>query len=848
MLDTRSPLPIGTHLCIQAKDSTMNFVIEEVIGCGGSCIVYRAQNISGICDNEGIRRQIIKEFYPTAIDSIIRKGNCLEVPECTRSLFEDLEKKFCEGISKYVKYYEIDDNHANARPFWYGKANGTSYAVSDPNDGATLVDFDKKNLALSAITQIMYSICTAIQKFHDNNLLYLDCKPENIYLRSVDNQYHVQLFDFDTVIAISDIKEKKCSYPSYSKGWAPIEQRDWLINEIGRETDIYSIGAVFFYLLTGRKPSDRDIKKIDKNQFPLRIWSSALEHASDSVLQISQRILKNTLQTSSSARYRDISILKENFQQLISLTLGNSAENQPIYAELGKIHNRVSDTNSRLSSIEENIDALKDRLPEGTDAPKQSEPSQVKGRRHPNILAITAFLIAIAAAFILIISQRSSSGITSYGISDEVLNEHLLLQLSNASHQYEMGLQNWRRLDYPRADRDIREARDEISTQKSQSELDVASINNSLGCLYLDMGKYQEAYDYLNAAYVTFQAELGDSSVEARAVRLSIAKYDYYTGNFERALAETQNILDSSNTDTEKVIVAGTSHLRAMVFDAQGNYEAALALYENVLDMYGDISENGMLAKHLANYANDPKLSQDEKDYYTNAIRWIILTYNHISQVNLHKGDYQAAYEAAQTGLDLSLNNIYIGRRNLTTSKLYMSTASAEAKLGLLDNGLDDIDLAMRIQQNLFDFQAVYPGLVEVYDIYGNISEEKGMLEHSLQYNNSAITIDLNTLGDNHPDTAAAYAALGNYYLRQNEFELSIESLEFAIEIRKNILAENHPDTAAMYYSLAIAQQNTDKPDTAYSNLLNASNICDKCEVSQQLGKDISDALATFKD
>lgn len=67
-----------------------------------------------------------------------------------------------------------------------------------------------------------------------------------------------------------------------------------------------------------------------------------------------------------------------------------------------------------------------------------------------------------------------------------------MLQLSNANHQYEMGLQNWRHLDYPRADRDIREARDEISTQKSQSELDVASINNSFGCLYLDMGKYQE--------------------------------------------------------------------------------------------------------------------------------------------------------------------------------------------------------------------------------------------------------------------------------------------------------------------------------------------------------------------
>ena len=346
------------------------------------------------------------------------------------------------------------------------------------------------------------------------------------------------------------------------------------------------------------------------------------------------------------------------------------------------------------------------------------------------------------------------------------------------------------------------------------------------------MGKYQEAYDYLNAAYVTFQDKLGDSSIEARAVRLSIAKYDYYTGNIERALTETQNILDSSNTDTEKVIVVGTSHLRAMIFDAQGNYKDALTLYENVLELYEDILEDGTLAKHLSNYANDPKLNQTEKDYYTNAIRWIALTYDHISQVNLHKGDYEAAFKAAQFGLEMSLNNIYIGRRNLTTSKLYMSLSRAEAHLGSLDDGLDDIDLAMRIQQNLFDFQEVYPGLVEVYSIYGQLLEEKDAPEQALQYYTNAITLSLSSFGDNHPETAGAYAALGNYHLRQNEFTLSIEALEKAIEIRRNILAENHPDTAAMYYSLVTAQQNAGMVDAAHSNLLKADNICKKWDIS----------------
>ena len=133
--------------------------------------------------------------------------------------------------------------------------------------------------------------------------------------------------------------------------------------------------------------------------------------------------------------------------------------------------------------------------------------------------------------------------------------------------------------------------------------------------------------------------------------------------------------------------------------------------------MYSSISVDGKMQKQLANYANDPKLSQNEKDYYTNAVKWIVLTYNNIAMVNNHKGDAEAAIIAANTGLELSLSNIYIGRRNLTTSKLYMDLAIAQGLSGNIKGALDNIDLAMRIQRNLFDFEDVFPGLVHIYDL-----------------------------------------------------------------------------------------------------------------------------------
>ena len=92
MFDTRSPLPKGAIIHIQAEDTSIPFVIEDVIGCGGSCIVYRSKNESGICDNKFSRTQIIKEFYPLSIHSIVRNGYNLDVPECDCAQFAELEE------------------------------------------------------------------------------------------------------------------------------------------------------------------------------------------------------------------------------------------------------------------------------------------------------------------------------------------------------------------------------------------------------------------------------------------------------------------------------------------------------------------------------------------------------------------------------------------------------------------------------------------------------------------------------------------------------------------------------------------------------------------------------------
>ena len=423
-----------------------------------------------------------------------------------------------------------------------------------------------------------------------------------------------------------------------------------------------------------------------------------------------------------------------------------------------------------------------------------------------------------------------------------VSDKYILLKLANANHQYEVGIENWKRLDYIRAERDFLAVCKEKSSESSQADVELAKINNSLGCLYLDMGRYNEAYDFLNSAFVTFRNHYGENSLEARAVRASIAQYYYFTGKSDEALRETQHILDKSDVKNERVVIASTMHLRAMIFDAQGHYDDALSLYNEVLDMYSNISVNGVLSEQLANYANDPNLNQDQKEYYTNSIRWIILTYNNISSVNIHKGDYQEAIKAANTGIEMSLSNVYIGKRNITTSKLYMNKAIAEGKCSDANQALEDVDLAMRIQRNLFDFKDIYPGLVTVYDVYGDLLLFSNRDKEAKEYYLNAVTLAENSFGENHPITAEAYFSLGKYY-SAIDLNKSIESLKKAIEIRKNILSENHPDTAKMYFELAITQRKNGNEEDATYSLNKAKDICDKWKVKGELRSKINEAV-----
>ncbi|MEX0817992.1 MAG: serine/threonine-protein kinase, partial [Pirellulaceae bacterium] len=120
-------------------------------------------------------------------------------------------------------------------------------------DGASLSELVKdRPLAPREAAKITRQVADAIQYAHDHRVIHRDLKPGNI-LMTADGQPRVTDFGLaKTVEGDSDLTAtgQVLGTPSYM----PPEQAAGRIEAIGPRSDIYSLGAVLYCLLTGRPP------------------------------------------------------------------------------------------------------------------------------------------------------------------------------------------------------------------------------------------------------------------------------------------------------------------------------------------------------------------------------------------------------------------------------------------------------------------------------------------------------------------------------------------------------------------------------------------------------------------
>lgn len=223
----------------------------------------------------------IKEFFMKDFCNRSTDDSSVRVPSLgSAEMVDRYRRKFLLEARRMFKL-----NHRNiVRVFNVFEENGTAYYVMEYLPGGSLSDRINSSglsepLALGCIRQI----CDSLSYIHSEKILHLDIKPSNILFRKKDE---VVLIDFGISKHYDDADGSQTSSTpvGISRGYAPLEQyKSGGVAQFTPATDIYSLGATLFKLLTGLTPPDADeVNEEGLSGIPSSVSAStraAVEHA-----------------------------------------------------------------------------------------------------------------------------------------------------------------------------------------------------------------------------------------------------------------------------------------------------------------------------------------------------------------------------------------------------------------------------------------------------------------------------------------------------------------------------------------------------------------------------------------
>lgn len=201
--------------------------IEEFLGEGGIAYNYKAVMLTPpyvrVVLKQTKRRQVLNEEISDDRFQMEREYR----------LLQELNHP---GIPQVFDMFEVDN---------------VVYFAREYRDGELLEDLIKTGMETADTEQISWQLMDIISYLHQFDIIYRDLKPSNVL---VDKRGRAFLFDFGTARFHSPHKEKD-TIALGTPGFAAPEQ--YGKNQTDARADIYSFGALLYYMLTGDNPEKR---------------------------------------------------------------------------------------------------------------------------------------------------------------------------------------------------------------------------------------------------------------------------------------------------------------------------------------------------------------------------------------------------------------------------------------------------------------------------------------------------------------------------------------------------------------------------------------------------------------
>lgn len=289
-----------------------------------------------------------------------------------------------------------------------GEDDGTYYIVMEFVDGKTLKQLLKKRgtLTLSEAIDIMSQLTDGMAHAHDSYIIHRDLKPQNIMIKD-DGQ--IKITDFGIAMALNSTQLTQTNSVMGSVHYLPPEQASGKGCTI--KSDIYSMGIIFYELLTGNLPFRGD-NAVEIALKHMREPLPSLREENPAIPQSIENIIRRATAKNPKNRYESARSMHED----LLTALDDSRMNEEVY-QYKYPENENEGKKGRKALNEEDDEEIQDeelvdnKMEDAEDNIVDSElQEEKKNKRLIIVLGIIFICILLLLATIFFVVPKLSNG------------------------------------------------------------------------------------------------------------------------------------------------------------------------------------------------------------------------------------------------------------------------------------------------------------------------------------------------------------------------------------------------------------------------------------------------------
>jgi len=217
----------------RAADAIGSFRLIQPLGEGGMGIVWLAEQTTPV------RRTVALKIIKAGMDSA------------------QVVARFEAERQALV----LMDHSAIARVFEAGATpQGRPYFVMEYVKGESITDYcDRHKLSIRARIDIFLQVCDGVQHAHQKGIIHRDLKPSNVVVTVPGDRPAPKIIDFGVAKATPQPLTDRTLYTELgtfvgTPEYMSPEQAEMSTLDVDTRTDVYSLGAILYELLTGCMP------------------------------------------------------------------------------------------------------------------------------------------------------------------------------------------------------------------------------------------------------------------------------------------------------------------------------------------------------------------------------------------------------------------------------------------------------------------------------------------------------------------------------------------------------------------------------------------------------------------